>query len=380
MSEARVYADDYQRTFARANDLMHFLSERREESTWLRKPTRNLRVLPMEKGEEKFENQAIEGWKDILEDTKRNTKLVLQMSNQVYPIRDCAVKTLLDRAGISGTALKKLERKDYARIINLCLKVAKGDALIKIADGKVSAVHGGDESDYSVIEPETIFAVTIDYLNREYPGNQYIENSGAYDHAAMTAMWELGHQQSMLKTYREALHEHGLKQRVFAPALRLTTSDIGMSGVNIYPMLLCNNQNQSINLGTPIRLQHKAGAGISHYQDNLKMIYARYTDAVTNLTKLMDIDIYHPLNCLMGVLKRINISKKIATEIINGHEAKYGDTPCTAHDLYYSINEAPFIAACMGVQGSRILTIEENAARALSLTWEEFDVAGNVKW
>ncbi|MGL5254537.1 MAG: transposase [Brevinema sp.] len=380
MNEARVYADGYQRTFARANDLMHFLGERRQESTWIRKPTKNLRVLTLEKGEEKFESQATPDWEDILEDTKRNTKLVLQMSNQVFPIRDCAIKTLLDRAGISGAALKKLERKDYARIINLCLKVARGDALVKIADGKVSAVHGGDQSDYSVIEPETIFAVTIDYLNRNYPGNQYIENSGAYDHVAMTAMWELGRQQDLLETYREALDEHGLSQHVYAPALRLTTSDVGMSGVNIYPMLMCDNHNRSINLGTPLRLQHKAGASIGHYQDNLNMLYARYTDAVSNLTKLMDIEIYHPLNCLMGVLKRINISKKVATEIINGHEAKYGEVPCTAHDLYYSINEAPFIASCMGMQGNRILTIEENAARALSLNWEEYDVAGNLKW
>lgn len=380
MNEARVYADGYQRTFARVNDLMHFLGERRRESTWIRKPTKNLRLVTLEKGEEKLENQENEDWEAIIEDTKRNTQLVLQISNQAYPVRDCAIKTILDRAGISGTALKKLERKDYARIVNLCLKVAKGDALIKIADGKISAVHGGDQSEYSVIEPETIFAVTIDYLNRNYPRNQYIENSGSYDHVAMTAMWELGGQQELLETYREALDEHGLSQLVFAPALRLTTSDVGMSGVNIYPMLLCDNYGHSINLGTPIRLQHKAGAGIGHYQDNLDMLYARYSDAVSNIARLMEIDIVHPLNCLMGVLKRINISKKVAVEVINFHEARYGDELCTAHDLYYSISEASFIAAAMGMQGSRILTIEENTARALALNWEEYDVAGNVKW
>jgi len=54
-----------------------------------------------------------------------------------------------------ATALRKLERKDYARIVNLCLKVAKGDALIKIADGKVSAVHGGDHSDYFGIQSKS---------------------------------------------------------------------------------------------------------------------------------------------------------------------------------------------------------------------------------
>lgn len=380
MNETGVYADGFQTTFSGVAELMEFLKERGHSSAWLRKPTRNLRLLSLEKSEGQLEEQAGDGWEDILADTKANTRLVLKLGGQYYPVRDCAIRTILDRAGISGPGLRKLDRNDYARVINLCLKVAKGDALIKVADGKVSAIHGGDHCDYSILEPEAVFSVTMEYLAKHFPGSRYMENSGSYDHMQVTAMWELGGNQELLDTYREALDEHGMDKDVQAPAIRLTTSDVGVSGANLYPMLLCGSSHQGISLGSPIRLEHKAGASVMHFKDNLNMLYSRYADAVTNLTGLMDIEIRNPLNCMMGVMKRVSIPKKIANEAINLYEAKHGNGACTAHDLYYAIHEAPFVAACNGAQGSRILSLEENVARALSLDWEEYDVAGNIRW
>ena len=75
-------------------------------------------------------------WEEILKDTEKNTQLALKVRGETYPVRDCAIKTILDRAGSSGAGLRKLEKSNYARVVNYCLKVAKGDALIKIADGK----------------------------------------------------------------------------------------------------------------------------------------------------------------------------------------------------------------------------------------------------
>ena len=41
-----------------------------------------------------------------------------------------------------------------------------GDSLIKVADEKVSAVHGGDPKDYTVMEMLPLFKATNDFLNR----------------------------------------------------------------------------------------------------------------------------------------------------------------------------------------------------------------------
>ena len=100
---------------------------------------------------------------------------------EFLPVRDCAMHTILSRAGIRGDGLKRVGHEKYAEIINACLKCTKGLALIKLSDGKVSAVHGGDETEYKILDIEEVFQETIFYLHSQYPGVHYVESSGTYD-------------------------------------------------------------------------------------------------------------------------------------------------------------------------------------------------------
>ena len=63
---------------------------------------------------------------EILEDTEKNTQLVLKMRGESYPVRDCAIRTILSRAGVNGDGLRKLDKATYAKVVNYCLRVAKG--------------------------------------------------------------------------------------------------------------------------------------------------------------------------------------------------------------------------------------------------------------
>ena len=139
MNEARVYADGFERSFAEVKDLLEFLAERGRNAKWIRKPTNTLRLAPLEKEAQNLD-AADASMEEILEDTEKNTQLVLKMRGESYPVRDCAIRTILSRAGVNGDGLRKLDKATYAKVVNYCLRVAKGDALIKIADGKVSAV------------------------------------------------------------------------------------------------------------------------------------------------------------------------------------------------------------------------------------------------
>ena len=234
MNETRIYADAFETTFANTKEMLEFLAERAKASQWIRKPTRMLRLVPLEKEAETIEKACTKQLEGIVEDTEKNTQLVLKINGEVYPVRDCAMHTILKRAGVSGTGLRKLEKATYAKVINYCLKVARGDALIKIADGKVSAVHGGDEHDYCVLDMEAVFSMTCDYLKAHFSGSAYLEGSGTYDHSIASAMWTLEGNQELLDTYRQALKDHDLEDKALAPALRLTTSDVAASGANLY--------------------------------------------------------------------------------------------------------------------------------------------------
>ena len=46
MNETRIFADAYQTTFADPKEMLEFLAQRAKESSWIRKPTRTLRLVP----------------------------------------------------------------------------------------------------------------------------------------------------------------------------------------------------------------------------------------------------------------------------------------------------------------------------------------------
>ena len=220
----------------------------------------------------------------------------------------------------------------------------------------------------------------MQYLNDHFKGNSYVEGSGVYDHSIVSAMWELGGNQELLDTYRQALADHGIRSHVAAPAVRLTTSDVAASGVNLFPMLLCDIGNGTISLGKPIALAHTGGADITRYLNNLKLLFSRYQDTIADMTRLMDIEIHNPMNCLRLAMQKVGIRKKLINEVAELFESQNGNGPCTAHDIYYAINEASFFAACEGMQGCGIIGLEEQITRALQLDWKEFDVSGAIKW
>jgi len=154
---------------------------------------------------------------------------------------------------------------------------------------------------------------------------------------------ELGGSQELLDTYRKALDAHGMDEKILSPALRFTTSDVAASGANLYPMLLTDGPNGVISLGSPIKLAHDKGATILDFRKNLEQVCARYVDAMKNLTQLMDIEIRNPVNCLKLLMKELGIKQKIRNEVVELFVSQNGEGACTAHDLYYAMNEASFL-------------------------------------
>ena len=193
-------------------------------------------------------------------------------------------------------------------------------------------------------------------------------------------MWELNGQPELLGSYQEALEEHGIDMQIYAPALRLITSDVAAKSVTLYPMLICNSHNQTLNLGKPIRLEHSGTADIEAFKKKLKLLYSRYQDAIADVEKLLNIPIRYPKNCLVGILKKMAIGKKLGSKVVESYVARCGEQPTSAHELYYALSEASFIAACEGLSSTRILQIEEEITKALHYDWSEFDLFGTVSW
>ena len=129
---------------------------------------------------------------------------------------------------------------------------------MRISDGKVSAVHGGDCCDYSILDMEQVFAHVVEFLNKTFPGASFL--GGFYDHTRASGLWELSRNDELLGAYRKELENCGLDSDDMKAALRVSTSDVGTSGANLYPILLCGPRQNTIALGDPLRLSHENGA------------------------------------------------------------------------------------------------------------------------
>lgn len=115
MNETRVFADGYRGVFQKQEEFLECLKSIGRNSFWERRNSRNLRLVAITSGskveEELKEKYADEGLDEgIITDTIINTGLLLKVRNQYYPVRSCAIKSILDRAGISGAGLRRVEK------------------------------------------------------------------------------------------------------------------------------------------------------------------------------------------------------------------------------------------------------------------------------
>lgn len=133
--------------------------------------------------------------------------------------------------------------------------IASGEALLRISDGKLSAVHGGDSSDYAVLEMTELFGRTVRYLHDRFGGCSFV--GGFYDHSTATTIWEIT-DETLVQSYQDALEQHEVPYDTLKPALRLSTSDVGVSGANLYPPLYTGAQEGTIALASPLKPEHRS--------------------------------------------------------------------------------------------------------------------------
>lgn len=380
MNDTQVYADGFCKSFAGEGDFLDFLKSRKDKTTWKTETSSDLRFEALVKDTARtdaiVDDYRSMGKEEIITDTLDGTQLVLKTGNECIPVRNCAIKTILERARISGNALSKVEKSVFAKILNHCLKVADGQALLKVADDKVSAVHGGDKSDYSILEMSELFTKTSEYLNDNFNDAKYA--GGFFDHSMVTAVWSLDGNEELVETYKELLSLHSVSCRELKASVRLTTSDVGISGANLYPSLIVDGKN--IPLGSPLKLEHKNGATMNDFEKKLDMLYSQYDLAIGKLENLISLTIKNPTNTMIGVMSKIGIPKKYGAPALEKFNAIYGSGMCTAHDIYYAIAEVVFLMQCAGESGVKVTQMEETVARALNVKWQEFDIPGDVKW
>ena len=374
--------DSYHTQFSAFPDMLSYHEKIRTDSRWERTEVKNLEVAALDKASPLFNDTTSfdsSVSRDAIEDTAENLKLAIKVKDKFFPLRDTAYKSLLDRAKVGGSALPKLPREKLAELINSCLALHKDSALLLVRDEKVSAAHSGDTRDYSVLEIDQLLDGLQSKMDERFPGNQF---SGGYvDHSITSASWTLPDQKTeLLDTYTKLLAAEGKTAMAakLMPGIRFSTSDTGVASAKVSALLV--GLQYPIHIGGMISVEHRRQSKVPDFVESLDMLFAQFGDSVARLSGLLSIHLDHPVNAMTAICKRLALPKKAAMEAIDMFEMAIGEDSATAHDVFVAMQEIPIILKTPGTPDSKLLALQENMARALTLKWRDYDYAREVKW
>ena len=374
--------DSYHTQFSAFPDMLSYHEKIRTDSRWERTEVKNLEVAALDKASPLFSDTAsfdASVSREAIEDTAENLKLAIKVKDRFFPLRDTAYKSLLDRARVGGSALPKLPREKLAEVINSCLALHRDSALLLVRDEKVSAAHSGDTRDYSVLEIDQLLDGLQSKMDERFPGNQF---SGGYvDHSITSASWTLPDQKTqLLDTYTKLLAAEGKTAMAakLTPGIRFSTSDTGVASAKVSALLV--GLQYPIHIGGMISVEHRRQSKVPDFVESLDMLFAQFGDSVSRLSALLSIHLDHPVNAMTAICKRLALPKKAAMEAIDMFEMAIGKESATAHDVFMAMQEIPFILKIQGTSENKLLALQENMARVLTLKWRDYDYAREVKW
>ena len=177
--------------------------------------------------------------------------------------------------------------------------------------------------------------------------------------------------------YLEAEGKKALAAKLM-PGIRFSTSDTGVASAKVSALLM--GLQYPIHIGGMVAVEHRRQSKVPDFVDDLDMLFAQFGDSVAQLSKLLTIHLDYPINAMTAVCKKLAMPKKAAIAAIAMFETVNGDNPASAHDVFIAMQEIPFNLKVSGAPENKLLSLQENMARALTLRWSDYDLAKKVSW
>ncbi len=284
------------------------------------------------------------------------------------PYSDYAVKSICDRADVSGGAIHRLSGEKFREHINDYFDVAiKKNSIINIYNGVVYATHS---ESYAILNIKECVNTLIEYLNKIYPNNELL---GYVITPTETIVDFALNSLELNKKYEMVLQQKIGKSKNVFPVIRFVTSNTGWSGANLIPILYVG-KNRAI-VTEPIILNHKGKASIEKFAENCEKSYSLMLEGVEKINELSKITIDYPANCAANIAKEINLPKKMAMPILLDMEEDYGNMSATAKDVYLYLTKLTELVSDPVKQ----FKLADHISRALKLDFKRFD-RSRAKW
>jgi len=319
---------------------------------------------------------------DSIKEAMETTKLALSYPGETIteaaPVGMTAYETMMQRAGFTAAPVlyslknragcNEMSPTNKSQILNMGFECFTGKALILKRDEKIRAVLSGDPDDYSVLPVTELFDVLTNKLSVNYPKKEFISGTASHEFATLT--YRLN-DEALENQINEVFRSKGIKMSG-TPCVRLVTSDVGLSGANLFPFIL-DEAAREFPLGFPLSLTHKNRHNAEDFEKNVMLIASSFKDASVKLEEMGSKKVKHKKDMILNVCKKMQLPKKLSFEGAEEFDNLYGFA--TQLDVYSKVFEIfdTYIAAISPSQ-DRIFQMEEQLARMVFMDFDSFDI------
>ena len=374
--------DREQIVFEEQEQMLDFFEKQKESDRWILVFTNEIEPVELDNAplftDAVIKEHAIDVDRSAVEECMEDMQLMLKFpwddKLRTVPIRYTALKSLCDRAGISGMsimtyddkpeiparsqrdfrAVKSCDRagisgmsimtyddkpyhsplspKERAETLKMFLGHFTSKALILVRDDKVSAVMSGDERDYTVMPVADLLRILLEEMQEKFSSSEF---AGCNTSHEMTQATFYMNDALMEEELVNSVNSSGTQVDVDGAkfVLRMVTSDIGRNSATLVPELICGNTRMRI--GEPLKLRHK-GCHVEDFREQCRMIYSMFEDSSALMKKLAGVTVTNPQKVLDDIATRADLpirSTKRAQELMS---EECGGT-CTGFEIYYYI-------------------------------------------
>lgn len=373
--------DNATKSLATQQEMLDFSLDRFDNSHWLYDiPANKIRFQAVSNGPMYaygISSQLVmdlEATKDTMDDG--GTCMIVKTPAGNYPVRACALKSILERCGLKAEGYSRMMTYDPVKlqtILNLLFMSLSIKCLIKIADGKVSAIHSGRNGAYRVIDIPEVLQATADYFFTEYPLSTF--ESGYYSHEFVSATWRMA---AYASTFFQSCQVLSKNSR-FEPMVRVVTSDIGTDAVKIQPLIAMGNI--TIPLNSQIAVEHRGKNGIDAYKTSILMVLDHFKRGAETLEKLKLVEIRNGYNTLLRVMDKFNFPKEQGLEAADMYRQINGDDTTLAYELFmYLCHGLSLVQVAEPGDTKKLFRLQDTVSRTLNLPWKKFDLPGSYAW
>lgn len=360
-----IINDNAEYGFNEADNFQKFLTEMDRDSTWLEiEKCKEMSVEYAGSSDDIIEGITDEAFNDTV---LNGSHLELKYNNTSYYVGSSALPTLKARAGISGTSLEKLERKDLSEVLSKCLRVVSGGSLLRICGDKIRACHS---KNYQALSQSGIFRTARTTIEG-YSNKIFIRGNWSHDY--MTASWNIM-DNDVIEAYADMLANMGVpvNKCEIQTVVSICTSDVGTSGATIWYNI--SYKNKMVVLGAGSKLNHKGTASISDFSHNLQEVFSSYKKKFFEIEDLKYVKIKHPVGCIYGLLKKADLPACLAKETAIRFKTVFGNIETDGLTLYVmGVNELLNVAKEKKASVSKLFTYQEKIARIIGYDFAKFD-------